>query len=92
MENSELLCFSPVTIWALKSPKQNETGLITGYDQTVRAVHSCSSWFGTLMLDRFIINILSDIQQLTIFSSYDALSEEVSFLPYFLSQCGQIFK
>ena len=31
-------------------PERIETGIITGSDQTVRAVHSCNSWFINLLI------------------------------------------
>ena len=34
-----------VTIWIVHLLERTKTGLITAYDQTVRAVHSCNSLF-----------------------------------------------
>ena len=31
--------------WVVNLPERTESGLIAGSNQTVRAVHSCNSWF-----------------------------------------------
>ena len=48
--NITLFFFSLVTIRVVNSPERTETDLITGLDQTVRAVHSCNSWFAKRLL------------------------------------------
>ena len=41
--SSVVLCFSLVNLQVVNLPERTETGLITGSDKTVRAVHSCNT-------------------------------------------------